>query len=460
MASTGTLHAAERDIPMIEIVPPRGVASDSLRVQTLVTSERIDRVDFVLDGRLHSSDHSFPFGTRIDARTLFGSEQLEAIAFDELGAEVTRDRLPLGDLPSSLRISISDVRELRGSGWWEVSAEVAHPSSSTIDRVDFYRDEHFAASTRREPFRARIPRGGDSTYLRAVAHLRDGGFAEGVRILEGGAIEDVLAVNLVELYAMVSDRRGRPVTRLAASDFSLHDGTRFRTPDRFAIGDDVPLSVALVLDSSGSMFSSMGRTKQAARLFLEQALDEHDEALLVDFATRPRLLQRRTNDVETLVERFDAISSRGGSAVYDAILFGLLQLEVAPGRKAMIVLTDGLDSGSRTTIDDCVAVARSSGVPVFVVSIGERLEHRPSHRTFALQRLAERSGGKVYEIAAEDQVPAAYREIDQQLRGQYLLTFSTATALSAAELDSLRLTISDDKLRVRAILGGQIQIMD
>jgi len=293
-----------------------------------------------------------------------------------------------------------------------------------------------------------------------VAHLQGGGFAEGVRLLEEGAVGDVMAVNLVEIYAMVSDRRGRPVTLLERADFTLHEGGRSRPPERFAIGDDVPLSVALVLDRSGSMFSSMGRAKQAARMFLRQALDEHDSALLVDFASRPRLLRDRTDDIDDLLRQFDAISSQGGSAVYDALLFSLLRLEATPGRKALIVLTDGLDSGSRSTIDECTTLARRSGVPIFVISMGDQLEHRPSHRTFALQRLAERSGGRVYTVDSESDVAAAYREIDQQLRGQYLLAFSTAAALGAAELDSLRLTVSDDRLRVRTLLGGQIQIMD
>ena len=126
----------------------------------------------------------------------------------------------------------------------------------------------------------------------------------------------------------------------------------------------------------------------------------------------------------------------------------------------MIVLTDGLDSGSQVTVDECAALARRAGVPIFVVSMGDRLEHRPSHRTFALDRLAEQSGGHVYTVADESAIEVAYAEIDQQLRGQYLLAFSTEAALAAAELDALRLSVSDDRLRVRTILGGQIQIMD
>lgn len=453
-------RASEPNEPILEIVPPRAVATQQARIQTIVTSERIERVDFLLDGRVVDSDRKAPFSSRIDARMLTRAQHLEAIAFDGEGIELTRDQLPLDDFTTRLEISIPVLRELGNTDWWEVAAEVEHSLADSIDRVDFYRDDHFTASTRQAPFRARIPRDEDSAYLRAVAHLSDGGFAEGVRMLGSEAIEDATAVNLVEIYAMVSDRRGRPVTRLERDDFTLHEGDSARLPERFAVGDDVPLAVGLVLDRSGSMFSSMGRAKQAARVFLQQALDEHDRALLVDFASRPRLLQRQTGDVDRLLSRFDVIRSRGGSAVYDAVLFTLLRLESTPGRKALIVLTDGLDSGSQVTVDECAALARRAGVPIFVVSMGDRLEHRPSHRTFALDRLAEQSGGHVYTVADESAIEVAYAEIDQQLRGQYLLAFSTEAALAAAELDALRLSVSDERLRVRTILGGQIQIMD
>ena len=445
--------------PVIEIVLP-GTESTRTRIRTLVTSRQVRQVDFLLDGTLIASDRRFPFSTEIKAHHAESALRLQAIAFDAEGVEIARDELLFDVRPIELTVAISSVRPLEGADWLEVSAEVRHSPSTSVSRVDFYRGNRFAASTSRRPFQVIIPRKGDSTYLRAVAHLTEGGWAEGLRMLAHQGVGDELAVNLVQIYAMVSDRRGTPVTGLEATDFEILQGTEPRPLERFSIGDDVPLSLALVIDGSGSMFDVLDEAKRAARLFLEQALDRGDQALMIDFDLRPRLLQPRTGDVDELIGRFSSIASHGGSAVYDAILFGLLQLQKAPGRRTLVVLTDGLDSSSQFRPQDCIALARKTGVPIFAVSMGKRPDPRPSHRTHALRQIAERTGGRVYEISSAEQIATAYREIDLQLRGQYLLGFAAEGALSAIELDDLSVRVSDPRFSVRTILGGQLQLMD
>ncbi len=445
--------------PVIEIVPlPR--QSTTTRIRTLVTSRLVRRVDFLLDGALIASDRRFPFSTEIKAPYAKGALSLQAIAFDAEGVEIARDELLFDIQPVDLTVAISSIRPLEGTDWLEVSAEVRHPPSTSISRVDFYRGNRFAASTTRRPFRVVIRRDDESTYLRAVAHLSEGGWAEGVRMLTHEGVADELAVNLVQIYAMVSDRGGTPVTGLEATDFEILLGTELQPLERFSVGDEVPLSLALVIDGSDSMFDVLDEAKKAARLFLEQALDRGDEALMIDFDLRPRLLQQRTSDVDELIKRFSDIQSHGGSAVYDAIIFGLLQLQKAPGRRVLVVLTDGLDSSSQFRPEDCVAFARKNGVPIFAVSMGERPDPRPSYRTHALRQIAERTGGRVYEISSADQIATAYNEIDLQLRGQYLLGFATEGALSVTELDDLSVRVPDSRFSVRTILGGQLQLMD
>jgi Ca-activated chloride channel family protein len=453
-ASVGAQESVE---PLIELVPLRATAGETQRVLTLVTSEAIQRVQFRVDGQPVSSDRSFPFTARIDGVHLSAGAVLEVVALDADGEEIAHDSLCIDAARFPTRVDISEIREISSTSWIEVAAQVEHPEAASIERVDFYLGDRFAASTRRSPFRARIPKAEDGSFVRAVAHLPDGTYTEGVRVLSSPEVADATSVHMLEIYAMVNDRRGRPVTDLGLSDFELFDGSRRLAPDRFSIGDDVPLSIGLVIDSSGSMLTAMGDAKDAARLFLDQALDERDRAFLVDFDARPRLLQSLTDDVEGLVSRFDEIRSHGASAVRDAVLFSLLHLEAAPGRKALIVLSDGLDSSSIVSVEDCWTVARRSGVPVFIIALGERLERTPTHQTFSMQRLAERSGGAVYTVSGTDDIARVYRQIDLQLRGQYLLGFSTETALTLDQLDALRLTVAEDHLQVRAILGGQLR---
>ncbi|MDX1645010.1 MAG: VWA domain-containing protein, partial [Thermoanaerobaculia bacterium] len=303
-----------------------------------------------------------------------------------------------------------------------------------------------------------IPRCEETPFLRAVAHTTDGRLAESVYMIDGTA--DSLSVSLVEIYAMVTDRTGRPVAGLEPAMFELHLGQRSLPIERFTEGDAVPLSLALVIDSSDSMFESMERAKGAAQQFLSQVLDVDDEVLLVDFDHRPRLLAGPTRQVDQLVERFGAIEPDGASAVYDGIAFALLQLRQAANRRALVVLTDGQDSGSRLTARECARLARRSGVPIFVLRHSSRPVSRLSHHVLALDELADSTGGAVYPILSEDDVDAAYEAIERQLRGQYLIAFEVEDALSPDDLATLAVRLGDQRLRVRTILGGQVRLTD
>ncbi len=449
--------------PAIELVTSAARAEHRLRVDALVTSASIRRVDFLLDGELVQQDKRFPFGALITPPEASGSHlagQLEGIAYDRDGRELARDSVRLEPTTGDVTLSLSPAQPLGSGDWLEVGADVAHPPEVAIERVDFYRDDRYVASVGSAPYRVRIPADEDNGYLRAVALTHSGHLAEDVRLLGDPAGADRVSVGLVELYAMVTTRSGEPVTGLDADRFELRQDGQRRTIERFSEGDAVPLSLALVIDGSGSMLESLGHAKRAAGEFLESTLDEGDEALLVDFDARPRLLHGRTEDVASLVDRFDEIRSRGGSAVYDAILFAALQLEAAPGRRALVVLTDGLDSGSRLSPRNCVEAARRTGVPIFVLALGPGYETTPSHHRLALEQLAVESGGGWYRIRAMDDVPDAYRAIETQLRGQYLLGFSTPSPLSRQELESLTLEVTDDRLTVRTILGGQVRVTD
>lgn len=445
--------------PLIEIVPPTKLTGSKTIIRTLVTSRDIRQVDFLIDGRPVGTDRRFPFSLEIAARAREGARRLEVVALDLEGRELDRDELRLDPAPTDLGILISKIQSLGSTDWLEVTAEVRHSPTTSIERVDFYRGDHFAASTTRQPFRAVILNE-EGSYLRAVVHLRGGDWAEGVRLLSSLGVADEVAVNLVQLYAMVSNRRGTPVIGLTQSDFLVTRADRPVPLERFSIGDEVPLSLALVIDASGSMQKILGKAKAAARLFLEKALDQGDEALLIDFALRPRLLQQRTGDVDELIAHFSDIESRGGSSIHDAIVFGLIQLQASSGRRALIVLTDGLDSSSQVLPEDCIALARLSGVPIFALTMGGKLGNRPSHRTHALRRMTERTGGRVYEISDVQEIHEAYREINLQLRGQYLLSFAAETMLSPAELDELDVQMVQRRLVVRFILGGQLQLSD
>lgn len=441
----------------IELVAAGTTRAGRLRIEALVTTPAIRRVDFLLDGRLVDQDRRFPFGIVLEPPAAPPRGRLEAVALDGDGSELARDSLPLHSDPSTMEVAVSEIRELDGAGWLEIVAEVTHPEGVAIERVDFYRDERYVASVGASPYRTRIARS-DGGFVRVVALTSTDALAETVHLLDHPGGSDTVSVSLVELYAMVTTRSGSPVAGLGPESFELLQGDRHRVIETFSEGDAAPLSLALVIDRSGSMYDNLDRAKRSARKFLESTLDEGDTALLVDFDSRPRLLQDSTDDLEALISRFDWIRSEGGSAIYDAILFAALQLEGSAGRRrALVVLTDGEDSGSRIGPAHCARAAQRAGVPIFVLGLGHPVAAAPSHRRLALRQLAEATGGGVHPIRRLDDIDAAYRAIDLQLRGQYLLGFTSEAPLSTAELDSLTVRVEDSRLEVRTILGGQIR---
>ena len=454
----GTDNSAPLLAPLIEIVPPVPSGDAKLRIDTLVTCPSIRRVDFLLDDRVVGRDRRFPFAVTLTRENLQTARRLEVLAYGPDEVELARDRIYLESDEPIFSVSVSEVNEIGDSGWVEVAAEVDRSSVDSVERVDFYRDQRYVASVGHEPYRTRIPKLEATEYLRAVAHLKHGGYTESVHLV--GSEADELSVTLVEIYAMVSDRSGRPMPGLGADRFELRHNGRAQTIERFREGNEVPLSLGVVLDSSGSMGESMARAKESARSFLKAALDDGDRALLVDFDSRPRLLHPLTDEIDHLISRFDDIRSTGSSAVYDAILFGLLQLEGTTGRKALVVLTDGLDSGSRISASRCSQLARQAGVPVFVIGLGRNLGDLPSHQRLELERLARRTGGSSYPIRRTEDIAAAYSAIDLQLRGQYLLGFSPRGPLSTKDMDAIEVSVIDERLQVRTILGDRIRGID
>ena len=123
--------------------------------------------------------------------------------------------------------------------------------------------------------------------MRVVARFADGSEIEDARLVEAAA--ERVEVNLVQVFAVVTDRDGAPRRDLSRDDFELRLAGREQTIDRFAPAEQVPLVLGLVIDTSGSMWTLMPDTRQAGSLFLARTLRAGDRAFLVDFDTRPRL---------------------------------------------------------------------------------------------------------------------------------------------------------------------------
>ena len=222
-----------------------------------------------------------------------------------------------------------------------------------------------------------LPKDQPLAYVRAVAFLADGTSAEQLVFVNAPEYLEQVNVDLVELYTTVLDRKGRPVTGgLTEKDFTVtEDGARQKIA-RFERVDDLPIHAAVAIDVSASMLSSLEETQAAALEFFQKLVQPKDRAALITFNDHPILNVRFTKDLKTLSGGLAGLKAERGTSLYDSLVFCFYNFNGIRGRRALLLLSDGRDEGSRFTYEEALEFARRSGVTVYVVGLGEDVEKK------------------------------------------------------------------------------------
>jgi VWFA-related protein len=234
------------------------------------------------------------------------------------------------------------------------------------------------------------------------------------------------ASEIVVLQVMVEDRHGRYITDLTGDTFSVvEDGVAQSIV--FFNRQDAPVTVGLLIDSSGSMRGVRDRVAAAAATFVSSSNPE-DEIFALTFGddVRPALPAEEpfTSDGATLrAALFEAMTARGRTALYDAIAQGLRYAELGMhDRKVLIAVSDGGDNASSTLFDDVVRGAQRSNVVIYSVIIRDPLE--PDANPRRLKRLAEQSGGESFEPHDIGDVPSVLQHIARDIRNMYTVGYA------------------------------------
>jgi VWFA-related protein len=443
----------------ITLVPPRSQqVAGSTRFETIVSDPLIEAVEFRLDGELVETDGRAPFNARLELASPARRQTIEVVALGPNGQILGRDELTVNGEARRFRISFARWEHDVGLGRIDVEAAVETPTDATLQKVEIFLNELPIASFRQPPFAAVVPapEPGPTDYVRAIATLADGRTIDTVELIAARGASERLDVNLVELYSVVLDRDGQPVDDLSAADFEILEKGSPRPVEGFGYGQDVPLLLGLVIDSSGSMDGIMNETKQAAGTFLGQVLRPQDKAFVVDFDTRPRLAQGVTSDIQQLFASFRAMQPEGYTAFYDSVVFALIQFGTERGRKALVVLTDGDDYRSRYGPRRAIEDAQKSGVPVYILGLGDEQQLQRTFKNSDLQEVAGKTGGKVFLVSSPLQLGGAYSAIEKELRSQYLLTFYSPTGLSNENgAGEIEVRVKKPGLTVRTVVGAR-----
>lgn len=236
-------------------------------------------------------------------------------------------------------------------------------------------------------------------------------------------------VNLVSVAAVVRDRRGKVIPSLGRDDFEVIDGGAIRPVVDVRADSSAPASVALLVDGSGSMRFGGARalSQRISDVLLTSLNPERDAAALLSFDTRLLTLCEFTRDFERIRGGLLNVEAFGSSAIYDAVAGSAAMVaERERNRRAVIVLTDGLDNASAYPPGKVAWIASTIDVPIYVFDVGERPgrgEKDGATPHNILSDLARATGGESFVANTPALVEQAAQRVSEELRHQYLIAF-------------------------------------
>ncbi len=262
-------------------------------------------------------------------------------------------------------------------------------------------------------------------------------------------------VALVNVVLSATDRRGEPVRGLKADDFQVLEDRHPQKIEYFSDlskGTDIPLTIALLIDTSGSVKNKLSFEKKTASEFFRDVLRRNkDLALIIQFDSDVNLVQDFTEDPNRLIAALDTLEAGNSTSLYDAIYLAVDEkLKYETGRKVIVVITDGDDTSSRLSKDDAIEAAQRNDVLIY--GIGVRGEFGANFGV--LKKFAEETGGSFFSPHARFQeVQASFKAIGEDLQGQYSLAYVSTNKKRDGAFRSIEVRCKVKDVRVRTRKG-------
>jgi Ca-activated chloride channel family protein len=251
-------------------------------------------------------------------------------------------------------------------------------------------------------------------------------------------------VQLVEVYATVTDAKGEPVTGLKREDFEVYENNQIQDVSAFAAGE-FPLTVALGIDRSWSMAGDKLRlAKQASQSFL-RALKPDDRSMVVAINNDAEVVAPLTMDRLNQGRAVEALDPWSTTALHDAIIATLDRLEPEPGRQALVIFSDGTDRYSKASAAQVVERARRSNALIYLIAFGRE-------RSPLLAELAVVTGGRSFLLRDVRDLDKTLADVAKELRYQYLVGYTPTDPIEAdhPEWRSIRVVLKKPGMKVRA----------
>lgn len=432
--------------------PVKDVLTGVQRFETN-TAQGITAVDFYLDNSKTMTRTQPPFDADLNLGPLPRKHTIRAVAYDVKGRDVGEDELTINAGSEAFLVKIiSPQRGTKVSGPTMVVADATAPEGRHIEKMDFYANETKIATLYQKPWQQLVPvrKTQGLGYIRVVGTLDDGLVAEDLRYVNAPKYLSNVNVDAVELYTTVTEH-SRPVRGLTEKNFHIIEDGQPQQIAQFEYVTDTPLSLGLVIDTSASMIDNLAEAEQGAVGFLNAVLTPKDRAFTMSFDESPYVLCRLTSDRSKLESSFAGLRAEGSTALYDALVYGLFQFQGVRGKKALVVLTDGMDNSSHDDFDTLLDYVKKAGVSIYGIGLnisGSEIEVKSK-----LNRLAEASGGTTFYIKNVKSLPAIYKQIDDELRSQYQLTYYSTNTEGNNKWRTVDVKMTPSGLTARTISG-------
>jgi len=421
---------------------PSGLVSGVLHVPVVAELPAV-RLELLINGVKYTEAAGQTMTAQVNVGFYLRRLRMRAVGYDEQGKVVGEDEMVVNDPRPPFRVRLEGPSEWPESGPVLLHANVLRPVEISISGVDFYVGEQRVATSAVPPYAATVDAAQfpGSIYARVVARSSRGEEANDVFFFgERAHAETDVTVQQIPVSVAVGK------TPLRAEQVTLLDNGEVRPIENLIAAGDQPLNVILLIDYSESMLEELPVVKEAARQFARALLRPQDRLAVAGFNQTTFWLTGYTNDWTTAAQAVDRVKPIGETHLYDSVIEMLYQIQKVQGRHALVVLTDGVDQGSKFNLDHLVHYARYAGVPVYPVVKNKSLSRWMKLGVGRLQarkldRIAEDTGATYFIIQNERELAPVYTRIAQELRQQYQIVFRSEAEV-ADQWRSLKVTSS------------------
>jgi VWFA-related protein len=280
-----------------------------------------------------------------------------------------------------------------------------------------------------------------------------------------GNTQIITTVVDVPLMVSVADNKGKLITNLTRNDFKVFEDDKPQTIKSFTRDTDLPLSIALLIDASGSVIEQLKFERAAATdFFFNTVKRKKDRAAVIAFDSVISILSNATadgfyDDPERLADAVKKIKAGGGTAVYDAVYGSVLKMlskETGERRKLIILISDGDDTASKLSQTESIEMAQRHDVTIYAISTNRTQDTKSREKTqgdAVIQKMVDETGGKAYFPLKLDDLAVDFQKIGEELRSQYVIAYTPTNANLDGTYREVRVEMADKKYKARTRRG-------